>query len=185
MARVAGDAALAEVAVESPAVRIRGVHVVPVRHHSPAIARATAAVIRAVRPRLVLIEGPDDANHLIDALTAPDAVAPFALLAYRPPEIKQATADAAPQVVFYPFCDYSPELVALRTARELGIEARFCDIPARASLEAREPDEQRPRPTPTTPPTTPPPTPQQPSLYDIVAQRHGLPEPRGVVGVPV
>jgi hypothetical protein len=144
MARVAGDAALAEVAVESPAVRIRGVHVVPVRHHSPAIARATAAVIRAVRPRLVLIEGPDDANHLIDALTAPDAVAPFALLAYRPPEIKQATADAAPQVVFYPFCDYSPELVALRTARELGIEARFCDIPARASLEAREPDEQTP-----------------------------------------
>jgi hypothetical protein len=184
MARVAGDAALAEVAVGSPAVRIRGVHVVPVRHHSPAIARATAAVIRAVRPRLVLIEGPDDANHLIDALTAPDAVAPFALLAYRPPEIKQATADAAPQVVFYPFCDYSPELVALRTARELGIEARFCDIPARASLEAREPDEQTP-PDADDAPHDPTADAPEPSLYDIVAQRTGLPEPRGVVGVPV
>jgi hypothetical protein len=173
MARVAGDAALAEVAVGSPAVRIRGVHVVPVRHHSPAIARATAAVIRAVRPRLVLIEGPDDANHLIDALTAPDAVAPFALLAYRPPEIKQATADAAPQVVFYPFCDYSPELVALRTARELGIEARFCDIPARASLEAREPDEQ-PTPDAEDAPHAPTADAPEPSLYDIVAQRLGF-----------
>jgi hypothetical protein len=173
MARVAGDAALAEVAVESPAVRIRGVHVVPVRHHSPAIARATAAVIRAVRPRLVLIEGPDDANHLIDALTAPDAVAPFALLAYRPPEIKQATADAAPQVVFYPFCDYSPELVALRTARELGIEARFCDIPARASLEAREPDEQTP-PDADDAPHDPTADAPELSLYDIVAQRLGF-----------
>ncbi|MCL6535199.1 MAG: DUF5682 family protein [Armatimonadetes bacterium] len=173
MARVAGDAALAEVAVESPAVRVRGVHVVPVRHHSPAIARATAAVIRAVRPRLVLIEGPDDANHLIDALTAPDAVAPFALLAYRPPEIKQAIADAAPQVVFYPFCDYSPELVALRTARELGIEARFCDIPARASLEAQEPDEQTP-PDAEDAPHDPTADAHEPSLYEIVAQRLGF-----------
>lgn len=130
------DATLAEVAVS--AVRIRGVHVVPVRHHSPALARATAAVIRALRPRLVLIEGPSDANHLIDALTAPDAVAPLAILAYRQPQAHQASADLAPEVVFYPFCDYSPELVALRTARELGIEARFCDIPASAVLEHRE-----------------------------------------------
>ncbi len=127
------DAALAEVAVS--AVRIRGVHVIPVRHHSPAIARATAAVIRALRPRLVLIEGPSDANHLIGALTAPDAVAPLAILAYRQPQALQASADLAPQVVFYPLCDYSPELVALRTAAELGIEARFCDIPASAVLE--------------------------------------------------
>ncbi|MCX7925439.1 MAG: DUF5682 family protein, partial [Fimbriimonadales bacterium] len=127
------DATLAEVAVS--AVRVRGVHVVPVRHHSPAIARATAAVIRALRPRLVLIEGPSDANHLIDALTAPDAHAPLAILAYRQPQARQASADLAPQVVFYPFCDYSPELAALRTARALGIEARFCDLPAAATLE--------------------------------------------------
>ncbi len=130
------DATLAEVAVS--AVNIRGVHVVPVRHHSPAIARATAAVIRARRPRLVLIEGPSDANHLIGALTAPDAVAPLAILAYRQPQAHQASADLAPQVVFYPFCDYSPELVALRTAAGLGIEARFCDIPASAVLEYQQ-----------------------------------------------
>ncbi|MFN4032578.1 MAG: DUF5682 family protein, partial [Fimbriimonadales bacterium] len=127
------DATLAQIAVNP--VRIRGVAVVPVRHHSPAIARATAAVIRAVRPDLVLIEGPCDANPLIDALVAPDAVAPIALLAYRQPEAQQASANLAPQVVFYPFCDYSPELVALRTAHALGIPARFCDIPAAAVLK--------------------------------------------------
>ena len=167
MARVSGGAALAEVAVEgSPAVRIRGVHVVPIRHHSPALARAVEVVIRAVRPQRVLIEGPSDANHLIDALTAPDAVAPFALLAYRPPEMKHASADATPRVVFYPFCDYSPELVALRTARALGIEARFCDIPARAALEAHPPNTA---PSPTGTVDAP-----APSLYETVAQRLGF-----------
>lgn len=133
MERAVRDAALAEVAVST--VRVRGVHVIPVRHHSPAIARATAAVIRTLRPRLVLIEGPSDANHLIGALTDHDAVAPLAILAYREPQAYQASADLAPQVVFYPFCDYSPELIALRTAAELSIKARFCDIPASAVLE--------------------------------------------------
>lgn len=167
MARVSGDAALAEVAVAgSPAARIRGVHVVPIRHHSPALARAVEAVLHTVRPQLVLIEGPSDANHLIDTLTVPDAVAPFALLAYRPPEVKQASADAAPRVVFYPFCDYSPELVALRTARTLGIEARFCDIPACAVLEARPPN-NAPSPEDAADAHTP-------SLYETVAQRLGF-----------
>lgn len=167
MARVSGGAALAEVAVEgSPAVRIRGVHVVPIRHHSPALARAVEAVLHAVRPQRVLIEGPSDANHLIDALTAPDAVAPFALLAYRPPEMKQASAAAAPRVVLYPFCDYSPELVALRTARALGIEARFCDIPACAVLEAH-PANNAPLPEDAT-------NAHAPSLYETVAQRLGF-----------
>jgi len=172
------DAALGQVAVGT--VRVRGVHVVPVRHHSPAIARATAAVIRAVRPRLVLIEGPSDANHLIDALTAPDAVAPLAILAYRQPQARQASADLAPEVVFYPFCDYSPELVALRTARELGIEARFCDIPAAAMLEHREATDEAPSPTDESPApsASAEPVPHAPeyrlSVYDRVAQRMGF-----------
>ncbi|BCW96290.1 MAG: DUF5682 family protein [Fimbriimonadales bacterium] len=167
MARAAGDAALAEVAVGTPTVRIRGVHVVPVRHHSPAIARTVQAVLESVRPQLVLIEGPSDANHLINALTAPDAVAPLALLAYRPPEVAQATADAAPQVAFYPFCDYSPELAALRVARRLGIEARFCDIPASATLEMREE-------SPGTPEDAPDALDPVSRLYDAVAQRMGF-----------
>ncbi|GIV07090.1 MAG: hypothetical protein KatS3mg017_0292 [Fimbriimonadales bacterium] len=164
------DTTLAEVAVS--AVQIRGVHVVPVRHHSPAIARATAAILRALRPRLVLIEGPSDANHLIAALTAPDAVAPLAILAYRQPQARQASADLAPEVVFYPFCDYSPELAALRTARELGIEAQFCDIPAAAVLKHREATDEAP------PSTAESPAPQalEPhiSVYDRVAQRMGF-----------
>ncbi len=163
------DATLAEVAVS--AVNIRGVQVVPVRHHSPAIARATASVIRALRPDLVLIEGPCDANHLIDALVAPDAVAPIALLAYRQPEAQQASADLAPQVVFYPFCDYSPELVALRTAHALGIPARFCDIPAAAVLEHNANQEATP---PTNRDSTPTECAHPLDIYTRVAQRMGF-----------
>ncbi len=168
---------MAQIAVN--AVSIRGVQVVPVRHHSPAIARATVAVIRALRPRLVLIEGPSDANHLIDALIAPDAVAPLAILAYRQPQARHASADLAPQVVFYPFCDYSPELVALRTARELGIEARFCDIPASAVLEHREATNEALPDTGESPAPSAPAEPAQPSkspssVYDRVAQRMGF-----------
>ena len=49
-------------------------HVVGVRHHSPACARFTAHVIARVRPAFVLVEGPVDMNarmgellHIIDA----------------------------------------------------------------------------------------------------------------------
>ncbi|GIV12956.1 MAG: hypothetical protein KatS3mg021_1238 [Fimbriimonadales bacterium] len=152
--------------VESLAVRIRGVHVVPVRHHSPALARAVAEVIRAVRPQRVLIEGPCDANEWIPALAHPEAEAPLALLAYRQPDTRGQTASAnlTPQFCFYPMCDYSPELVALRTAAELGIPTAFCDIPARAAL--REPDAD--------PEESAPATSDTPSVWTRVAQRMGF-----------
>ena len=44
-------------------------HVVGVRHHSPACARLVAHVIAKVRPRFVLIEGPSDMNERIDELS--------------------------------------------------------------------------------------------------------------------
>ena len=47
----------------------------PVRHHSPAAARHLASALRRRRPKIVFIEAPADANHLVphilDAKTKP------------------------------------------------------------------------------------------------------------------
>lgn len=98
----------------------------PVRHHSPAAALQLQTLIRRLRPAVVLIEGPADADPLVDLLLDPETLPPVAVYAYR-------SADQV-QSLFYPFCQYSPEYVALRTGREVGAEVRFCDLPARTQL---------------------------------------------------
>lgn len=97
-------------------------HVVGVRHHSPACARLVRHVLAEVRPRTVLIEGPVDWNERLDELALPHAT-PVAIFTYeRGPARRHAS--------WTPFCDYSPEWVALREARAQGAEAFFFDLPA-------------------------------------------------------
>src|SRR6478736_10454208 len=43
----------------------------PVRHHSPACARALSALIRRLRPAAVLVEGPSDFNDRLPELALP------------------------------------------------------------------------------------------------------------------
>lgn len=100
--------------------------ILPVRHHSPGAARAVAAAIRARRPRLVLIEGPADANPLIPLLLDRETKPPIAIYAY--------AAEGEVQASFYPFCDYSPEYVAMQAAQAVGAEVRFCDLPSGANF---------------------------------------------------
>ena len=115
----------------------------PVRHHSPSVARALEATMRARRPRLVLLEGPSEANglipHIVDAKTRP----PIAIYSsYRDDgdvlghgAAAGGDADAtARAAVWFPMLAYSPEYVALRTAADLGAEAAFIDLPHYALL---------------------------------------------------
>lgn len=95
------------------------VHLFPVRHHSPRAAACLLALLDSVRPKLILIEGPNDANHLIPALTDTDSEPPIAILAYR--------SDGVPHSVMWPFARYSPEYQALIWARDHGVPARFID----------------------------------------------------------
>lgn len=95
--------------------------IVGVRHHSPACALQVRRVIAERRPCEVLVEGPRSFTPLIDQLTHPDAVTPLALYTYASDTTRHAAA-------YYPFCDYSPELVALREAARQGIPAGFIDL---------------------------------------------------------
>jgi hypothetical protein len=104
----------------------------PVRHHSPTAALQVARLIQERRPKAVLVEGPADATPLIDLLLDPGTVPPAAVYAYLPGEDARA--------VFYPFCDYSPEWVALKEGQRVGARLAFCDIPAGVTLTWRPPD---------------------------------------------
>ncbi len=95
---------------------------VPVRHHSPGCAAAIIRLFDAVRPAQVLIEGPSDFNERLGELA----------LAHTPPIAIYTwlrLGDGSRRGTFYPFCSYSPEWVALRTAAERGIPAAFIDLP--------------------------------------------------------
>ncbi len=118
----------------------------PVRHHSPAAARHVRALIEQRRPKLVLIEGPWQANHVIPHLVDRATRPPVAVYcSYRDDDDVlglAGVASPAPDVparfsCWYPLLDYSPELVAIRAAAKLGAEVAFIDLPFQAGIRPR------------------------------------------------
>ena len=114
-----------------------GVHFAPVRHHSPACALALREMLRELRPAAVLVEGPDDLDHLLPLLQHADTRAPVALLCQArravAPTDDEVDAESAPETrsAFYPFCDYSPEWIAARDGAGLGAQVALIDLPWR------------------------------------------------------
>jgi len=82
------------------------VEVFGIRHHGPGSARSVLAELERLQPDALLVEGPSDANSLIDLIEDPAMRPPVALLVYAPDEPRVAS--------FYPFADFSPDWVALR-----------------------------------------------------------------------
>ncbi|HEV2343674.1 MAG TPA: DUF5682 family protein [Actinocrinis sp.] len=90
-----------------------------VRHHSPAVAAAVPALLDAAGVEVVCVELPADFQHWLPYLAHPDTHAPVAL----------AGAGDDGRLAFYPFADFSPELAAVRWARDHGVEVLCCDLP--------------------------------------------------------
>ncbi|WP_369233772.1 DUF5682 family protein [Streptomyces sp. R21] len=97
-----------------------------VRHHGPGSARAVRAALEAAAPRVVLIEGPPEADALIPLAADEDMRPPVALLAH--------VVDEPGRSAFWPLAEFSPEWVAIRWAGEHGVPARFIDLPATHTL---------------------------------------------------
>lgn len=103
-----------------------------IRHHGPGSARSVVAELDRIRPGIVLIEGPADANSVLSLAADPAMAPPVALLAYDPASPKTSA--------FWPFAAFSPEWQALQWALRHEVPARFCDLPASAMLaESGEP----------------------------------------------
>jgi predicted CopG family antitoxin len=101
-------------------------HIFGVRHLSPAAAWHLRQLLDRVRPRLVLIEGSDDADQLIPHVVSPKSKLPIAILAY--------TADTPVRTFVYPLSNYSPEYQALLWCQEKKAKARFMDLPSSVFL---------------------------------------------------
>jgi hypothetical protein len=115
--------------------RARRVAVLGVRHHGPGSARSVLAELDRVKPAMVLIEGPADADPLLALSADPGMSPPVALLAY---------VAGAPRIsAFWPYAVFSPEWQALRWAAEHDVPVRFCDLPSSmvlADLAAEDED---------------------------------------------
>ncbi|MEV8537508.1 DUF5682 family protein [Streptomyces sp. NPDC051572] len=144
-----------------------------VRHHGPGSARAVRAALDAARPRVVLIEGPPEADALIPLAADEDMRPPVALLAH--------AVDEPGRSAFWPLAEFSPEWVAIRWALENEVPARFIDLPATHTLAWGKDDaegeltgeEQPPDPTDETPtaetPTAETPTAETPTAETSTA----------------
>jgi hypothetical protein len=107
--------------------------ILPIRHHSPSCAWHVREWINRTRPTHVFVEGPSDANGLINHLVDTSTVPPVAIYAFareEAPQAKLASRSSWSASLFYPFCEYSPEYVALKTAQEIGSRGEFIDLPS-------------------------------------------------------
>lgn len=95
-------------------------YLIGVRHHSPALAAVVPALLDAAGAEVVCVELPADFQPWLPYLADPAARAPLALVG--------SHGQDGP-VGFYPFADFSPELAAIRWARERGVDVLCCDLP--------------------------------------------------------
>lgn len=106
-------------------------HFFGIRHHGPGCARSLRSALEALGPDCLLVEGPPEGEALLGWLDDAELRPPVALLVHDP--------DTPSEASFFPFAEFSPEWIALRFARERGIEARFVDLPVGHELAlARE-----------------------------------------------
>lgn len=104
----------------------------PVRHHSPAIAAQVGACIRERQPKIVFIEGPREAQQMIEFLVDAKTRPPVAIYSSFRDDAAGASdpAGTPPRYsTWYPVVSYSPELIAMRAAKEIGADTRFIDLP--------------------------------------------------------
>ena len=128
----------------------------PIRHHSPACALHVRRTIEQLKPSAVLVEGPADLTPLVPSLLHPDARPPLAVYTtyvdrggrVGPTQDEQGKPiEPARFAAYFPLCDYSPELVALRAGQAVGAELRFIDLtyPQQVVAERRPATSAAPR----------------------------------------
>ncbi len=111
-----------------------------IRHHGPGSARSLREALLELGPDVVLIEGPPEADGLVELAADPEMQPPVALLGYVPGEPKTAA--------FWPFAVFSPEWQAISYAHGAGIPVRFCDLPAAHQLAMAGRGSDKPRTDP-------------------------------------
>src|SRR4051812_48455231 len=111
-------------------------HVLGIRHHGPGSAANVRSFLTECKPDLVLIEGPPEADGILNWATDKELQPPVAILCYQPEDPGKS--------VFYPFATFSPEWQAILYARQNKIPVRFFDLPVsnQVAVEKEEPQQK-------------------------------------------
>ncbi len=106
------------------------IHILGIRHHGPGSARSVRLALDELKPDVVLIEGPPDADAMIPFADRMEMVPPVAILVH--------DVDRPASAVYYPFAAFSPEWQAMRWALAHQVPVRFMDLPQchRMAVEA-------------------------------------------------
>ncbi|MEV6454582.1 DUF5682 family protein [Streptomyces anulatus] len=118
------EAAVAALAATGPGSPF----LIGVRHHAPSLAAALPAMLDAAAPDVLLVELPAEFQPWLGWLAHEETEAPVALAAV-PADGPGPGSAGERGPAFYPFADFSPELVALRWAARNGVPAVACDLP--------------------------------------------------------
>ncbi|WP_257135409.1 DUF5682 family protein, partial [Streptomyces sp. rh207] len=118
------EAAVAALAATGPGAPF----LIGVRHHAPSLAGALPALLDAAAPDVLLVELPAEFQPWLGWLAHEETEAPVALAAV-PADGPGPGSAGERGSAFYPFADFSPELVALRWAARNGVPAVACDLP--------------------------------------------------------
>ena len=97
-------------------------NILGIRHHGPGSARHVKQFLEELQPDIVLVEGPPEADSILQWVNHAELKPPVALLVYQP--------DNPQESAFYPFAEFSPEWQAISYARKHNIHVRFMDLPA-------------------------------------------------------
>jgi hypothetical protein len=111
------------------------VHLLGIRHHGPGSARNVQQYLQALKPDIVLVEGPPEADELLRYMGHAELKPPVAILVYQTVALQQA--------VYYPFAEFSPEWQAIHYAKKAGIPVRFMDLPLTHVMAIKEDEVER------------------------------------------
>ena len=124
----------------------QNIYFAPIRHHSPACAYALKKYIAEIQPTHILIEAPTSFEFLIESLQDIETQPPIAIFAQAQPlhqssstktSSKQKTkqddedeTETLPELfsAYFPFCEYSPEWVAMQQAKNIQANVKFIDL---------------------------------------------------------
>ncbi len=106
-----------------------------VRHLSPMGAWQLRRFLDDVQPKVVLVEGLDDATELVSDIVRKGTQPPIAILAY--------TQEVPVRTLVYPLANYSPEYQAIAWARENRARVEFFDLPSDRFLALQAQEEMR------------------------------------------
>jgi hypothetical protein len=97
------------------------VTILGIRHHGPGSARSLLFALETLRPDVLLVEGPPEAEPLLPLVAHEEMKPPIALLLY--------AADHPRLATFYPLAVFSPEWQAIQFAAANSTPLRFMDLP--------------------------------------------------------